>query len=89
MAGQHGDESLEIQLARVRETARARRTPEAAAALESAIAEWERTVVAGALDVGDAAPDFTLKRASDDAAVNLRETLARGPVVLSFYRGEW
>lgn len=37
-----------------------------------------------ALDVGDAAPDFTLRRTFDES-VNLGDLLARGPVVLVFY----
>lgn len=35
-------------------------------------------------DVGDAAPDFTLRRTFDES-VNLGDLLARGPVVLVFY----
>ena len=37
-----------------------------------------------ALDVGDAAPDFTLRRTFDES-VNLADLLAHGPVVLVFY----
>ena len=38
--------------------------------------------------VGQAAPDFTLPNA-DGWPVGLTELLARGPLVLSFYRGRW
>ena len=38
--------------------------------------------------VGQAAPDFTLPN-SDGRSVGLTELLARGPLVLSFYRGRW
>ena len=44
--------------------------------------------VAPGLAVGDVAPDFTL----DDAVgkpVALSDLLAQGPVVVTFYRGEW
>ena len=41
-----------------------------------------------ALKVGDTAPDFALKDA-DGNVVRLEELLARGPLVLSFYRGVW
>lgn len=40
------------------------------------------------LGVGDAAPDFTLANATG-GSVTLSSLLATGPVVLSFYRGEW
>ena len=38
--------------------------------------------------VGSPAPKFTLPNAAG-AAVSLDGLLARGPVVLSFYRGRW
>jgi peroxiredoxin len=44
--------------------------------------------VAPGLAVGDEAPDFTLFDAVG-ASVTLSELLATGPVVLTFYRGEW
>ncbi len=37
-----------------------------------------------ALDVGDAAPDFTLRRTFEES-VSLGDLLAHGPVVLVFY----
>ncbi|MGC1784126.1 MAG: peroxiredoxin-like family protein [Acidobacteriaceae bacterium] len=41
-----------------------------------------------ALKVGELAPDFTLPNAFGNP-VSLSALLARGPVVVSFYRGEW
>lgn len=41
-----------------------------------------------ALAIGDRAPDFQLRRAGG-GALRLREHLARGDVVLVFYRGHW
>ncbi len=41
-----------------------------------------------ALEVGATAPDFTLPDARG-ATVTLSQVLARGPVVLTFYRGGW
>jgi hypothetical protein len=38
--------------------------------------------------VGQAAPDFTLPDAAG-GSVGLADLRARGPVVLSFYRGRW
>lgn len=44
--------------------------------------------VQGTLKAGDKAPVFTLND-SDGKAVSSAELLARGPLVLSFYRGVW
>ncbi len=41
-----------------------------------------------AVKVGDKAPDFALKNTSGQQ-VSLHQLLAKGPVVLSFYRGRW
>lgn len=41
-----------------------------------------------ALGEGDTAPDFALTNA-EGAVVRLEDFLARGPVVLGFYRGRW
>ena len=38
--------------------------------------------------VGQPAPDFTLPNAAG-ASIGLADLRARGPVVLSFYRGRW
>ncbi len=40
------------------------------------------------LSVGDRAPDFSLPNQAGKT-VRLADRLAAGPVVLSFYRGEW
>jgi peroxiredoxin len=52
------------------------------------VAEIEASGVAPGLAVGDQAPDFTLFDASG-TSVTMSELLAIGPVVLTFYRGEW
>ena len=38
--------------------------------------------------IGDTAPEFELKD-NDEKVVRLKDFLAKGPVVLSFYRGKW
>lgn len=48
----------------------------------------ESDVASQARSVGDAAPDFSLPNASG-GQTRLSELVARGPVVLSFYRGGW
>ena len=45
-------------------------------------------VGSGALTAGDTAPDFALSSA-EGHIVTLTGLLAKGPVVLSFYRGKW
>jgi peroxiredoxin len=45
-------------------------------------------IAARALQAGDFAPDFTLPDARG-GVITLSRLLARGPVVLSFYRGGW
>jgi hypothetical protein len=45
-------------------------------------------ILARVLRAGDRAPDFTLPNAHG-VPVNLAELRARGPVVLSFFRGKW
>ena len=40
------------------------------------------------LKVGDKAPDFALPNA-DETLVDSRALLARGPLVVTFYRGRW
>jgi peroxiredoxin len=45
-------------------------------------------VINNALKIGQSVPDFTLPDAFGKK-VSLKELLARGPVVISFYRGEW
>lgn len=73
----------------MRAVARARATPESAAAQAEALAEIERAVAGRALKAGDRAPDFSLRSSPGGEEYRLSALLARGPVVLSFYRGQW
>ena len=45
-------------------------------------------ITAKALKVGDKAPDFTLPNVRGEA-VTLSNLLAKGPAVITFYRGAW
>ena len=45
-------------------------------------------IINNSLQVGQKAPDFTLPNATG-GEVSLSSLLKKGPVVLSFYRGEW
>jgi hypothetical protein len=66
------------------------RIPEATRqVMERATEDLRRSgAVERAVKVGARAPDFTLPNASG-RPVRLSELLARGPVVLSFFRGRW
>jgi peroxiredoxin len=61
-------------------------------ALETAAAEMQKLAATGIADrapqVGSKAPDFSLPDAHGKA-FSLTEALARGPVVVAFYRGGW
>ena len=50
--------------------------------------ELARKIPSPGLNVGDIAPDFTLKNAFGKK-VKLSNVLKKGPVILSFYRGAW
>jgi hypothetical protein len=80
---------LQERLDAMREASKARIPPETRAVMERSIADLRAS---GVMDrvarVGQTAPDFTLPNAAD-APVRLADLRARGPVVLSFYRGRW
>lgn len=62
--------------------------PEVIERIKAAQGEVTESGVAPGLDVGGVAPDFSLPDALG-RPISLRERLSHGPVVLSFYRGEW
>jgi len=53
------------------------------------IARLEAEVVPRVVAVGAQAPDFTLFEAGTDERVSLSAATSQGPVILSFYRGQW
>jgi AhpC/TSA family len=81
--------SLKEELAALKARAEARRPPEVVALMHRAVDDVRRT---GALErvpgVGDRAPEFALPNA-EERPVSSRELLARGPLVVTFYRGGW
>lgn len=81
--------SLQEQLDALKAKAKARIPAETLAIMERSIEELRASgIVARVPKVGDRAPDFTLPD-SDGRPVSLQDLLARGPAVLSFYRGRW
>lgn len=68
---------------------RKRETPEIRAAFEEFLQRLGTgQVVASALKPGDRMPDFLLPD-SDGRLVGSDELLARGPLIVAFFRGEW
>ncbi len=45
-------------------------------------------IMEGVIKVGDTAPDFELKNTAEKL-IRLKDLLADGPLVLSFFRGKW
>jgi peroxiredoxin len=56
--------------------------------IDAGVHEIELSGVAPGLSVGERAPDFTLPDALGKP-VSLSDLLVKGPVVVTFYRGEW
>ena len=81
--------SLTDILAKQQAETQAKLPQEVREAMSTATADLEASgILDSAIKVGDAAPDFVLPNAVGKD-VRLSELLAKGPVVLSFYRGQW
>lgn len=81
-------ESLEAQLAQLRDEGKTKTPAEYRRLVQQLVAQLDESAAARGLGIGDAAPDFTLSGARGEV-VTLAESLKRGPAVLSFYRGYW
>jgi hypothetical protein len=80
---------LQAKLDAMREMSKTRIPPEARAVMERSVADLRASGIMNRVArVGQAAPPFTLP-SGDGRPVSLAELTARGPVVLSFYRGRW
>ena len=81
--------ALQEKLDAMREMSKTRISPEARAVMERSVADLRASgIMSRVAKVGQPAPDFTLPSAGGQP-VGLKALLARGPVVLSFYRGRW
>jgi hypothetical protein len=81
--------SLEDKLAAIREMAKTRQPPEVRAVMHQATEELRASGIMNRIaKVGSTAPDFTLPNGAGQP-VSLAGLRARGPVVISFYRGRW
>ncbi|TVY07151.1 redoxin domain-containing protein [Paenibacillus cremeus] len=63
-------------------------SPDAAATFARLIQDLRDQGAGKGLNIGDKAPNFTLEDATGKP-VTLYEELAKGPVIIVFYRGEW
>ncbi|MFQ5679635.1 MAG: hypothetical protein ACE5HP_09270 [Gemmatimonadota bacterium] len=80
--------SLGRRLDAIREKAGERIPPEALEVMHRATEELASSgILDGVARAGDAAPSFELE--SPDGRIRSAELLARGPLVLSFFRGRW
>jgi hypothetical protein len=81
--------SLEAKLAAIRQAAKTRIPPEIQAVMQRSIEDLRAGgIMERIVPVGRPAPAFTLPDA-EGRPVALADLVARGPVVLSFYRGRW
>jgi hypothetical protein len=81
--------SLEEKLAAVREASAKRIPPERRAVMHEATQQLCRSgIMDRVIKPGAQAPDFTLND-QDDNAVTLSSMAARGPVLMSVFRGFW
>jgi AhpC/TSA family len=81
--------TLQDQLDKLREAAKARIPAEARVIMERSVQDLRASgIMSRIVKAGQPAPDFALPDA-DGRQVSLSELRARGPVALSFYRGRW
>jgi hypothetical protein len=81
--------SLQERLDAIRAASKKRIPSEAQAVMQRSIDDLRASgIMSGIVHVGQPAPDFTLPNGRGQP-VALGDMLARGPVVLSFYRGRW
>jgi hypothetical protein len=81
--------SLEDRLATIREMAKTRQPPEVRAVMQRAVEDLRASgIMDRVAKVGTPAPDWTLPDTAGQP-VSLAGLRARGPVVVSFYRGRW
>jgi hypothetical protein len=81
--------SLKEDLKALREKAEAKRPPEVVATMHRAVTELRASGAPGrVLKPGDAMPAFALPD-GQERIVESAALLARGPLVVTFYRGRW
>lgn len=80
---------LSDKLKRIKEASAKNLSEESLKAIKASIEELrESGLVERALKVGHRAPEFALE-SGDGEIVSLASRLEKGPLVLTFYRGQW
>jgi AhpC/TSA family len=81
--------ALQEKLDSIRGISKTRIPPEAQAIMQRSVADLRASgIMRGVARAGQTAPEFTLPN-TDGRSISLTDLRARGPVVLSFYRGRW
>jgi len=81
--------TLNATLRQLKTASRSKLAPETAATMARATEQLESSgILNQALGKGQRAPDFELED-SQHSRANSAEILARGPLLLAFYRGPW
>ncbi len=81
--------TLREQLDALRAQSKTRIPPEAQVVMQRSIDEVRASGILSRVPaVGNQAPDFTLPNATGQP-IGLKSLLAKGPAVVSFYRGRW
>lgn len=81
--------TLQERLDAIKAQGKSRIPPEALVVMQRATDDLRASGIMNRVrKAGDRAPEFTLPDA-DGRPVSLASLLAKGPVVLSFYRGRW
>ncbi|MFQ5747648.1 MAG: hypothetical protein ACE5HF_10585 [Gemmatimonadota bacterium] len=80
--------TLQARLDRLREGFEKQAPPEALAVMHRVTADLSAEFADGPLGEGQVAPSFELE-SSAGGRVALGDVLARGPAVLTFFRGHW
>lgn len=81
--------SLKEELAALKARAESKRPPEVIALMHRAVDDLRQSgAVERVARVGQPAPEFMLPNA-EDQPISSRDLLARGPLVVTFYRGGW
>ncbi len=81
--------SLKEELKKLQSQGESRRAPDVVEKMHRAVDELRRSgAIERVLKVGQQAPPFALLNA-DERLVDSKALLAKGPLVISFYRGRW
>lgn len=81
--------SLKDKLEKLKESFKTKIPPDAQEIMHRATEDLQNSgIMDHTVKVGDKAPDFKLRN-TENQDVSLSTLLAKGPVVLTFYRGKW